>query len=152
MQQKDFGLIISLAIIIFLALASPKKIPIAKGYAISHDQLDRGKSLYAQYCRECHDERRDGAPAPSDSSTWKYRLKKGFSRLTGNAADHCGRSIAAEGGALLTEEEVAMATAYMIATSKKGDGRSPRRQRRQVKAEWRCCARRPSTGQKRKPM
>jgi cytochrome c5 len=128
MQQKDFGLVFSLAIVIFLAVSSPKKIPIAKGYAVSHEQLDRGEALYTQYCRECHNESRDGAPAPSDSLTWKKRLKKGFSGLIGNAVDHCGRSITAGGGALLTEEDIAIATAYMIATSKK-NGRSPRRQR-----------------------
>ena len=125
MKKKDFGLLLSLSVLFFLAIFSEKKVLIAEGFAISSADLDRGATLYQRFCQSCHSTGKNGAPRIDDAGEWQERLNKGMRRLIGHAVlGFQGKSgvMPAKGGASsLTVEEVAMATAYMVAASTSGE-------------------------------
>ncbi|GEM_PF-2720158 len=128
MRRKDFGLMLSLGILLLLAILSPKNILIAEGYAVSPVKLDAGRVIYEQLCSHCHDTGRHGAPAVGDLAVWEKRLKKGIFRVIENATQGCrgknGHRPSKGGAQALTADEVAVATAYMIAATN-GDMRRP---------------------------
>ena len=119
MKRKDFGLFVSLVVLIFMAVFSEKKILIAEGYAVTRNQLDQGEKIYDLFCRECHGNGRGGAPRLGDDETWHTRAQGGMSRLISHAVNgyRGGKGFMPPkgGAASLTAEEVALATAYMVA-------------------------------------
>lgn len=123
MKKKDLGLLVSLSVLAFLALFSEKKVLIAEGFALSRDELDQGESLYWTYCRACHLGGENGAPRTGDSRAWEKRIEQGMDTLISHALQGFRGNDAympAKGGhPSLTANEVALATGYMVAKSRK---------------------------------
>lgn len=120
-KRKDFGLIVALGVLTFMAVASPKKILIAEGFAITQEELAQGELLYRQFCISCHADGRDGAPRTGDLWAWEKRIDGGMPMLVRHAVEGFGGAagfMPAKGGHdELTTQEVALATAWMVQQS-----------------------------------
>ncbi len=121
MKRKDFGLLVSLVMLVFLAVFSEKKILIAEGFAVTRNQLDQGEKIYDLFCRECHSNGQGGAPRIDDAEAWHTRAQRGMPRLISHAVNgyrgDSGYMPPKGGAAALTAEEVALAIAYMVAAN-----------------------------------
>ena len=125
MKKKNHsGLVLSLAILLFLAVFSEKKILITKGYAVSPEEVEAGAEIYRHNCSRCHDGGKNGSPSLFNPAHWKTRIEKGAESLALNALEGFeGRSgfMPPKGGnPHLSPDEVSAAVAYMILQIEKG--------------------------------
>ena len=122
-QGKDFGLLMALGILAFLAIASPKKILISEGFALTREELAQGEELYWHYCASCHQSGRLDTPQIGDRQAWRLRINQGMQTLVEHALSgfqgKAGFMPAKGGHPFLTTEEVALATAWIVQQSQR---------------------------------
>lgn len=91
-------------------------------------ELVEGRRVYLAECALCHNEGEEGAPPLNRGAEWALRTEKGIEALISNAIDGFigddGEMPARGGTDSLSDEEVALAVRYMVATPKRG-GRPP---------------------------
>lgn len=123
-KKKHSGLVLSLAILVFMAVFSEKKVLITKGYAVSPEEVEVGAEIYRHNCSRCHDGGEDGSPSLFVPAQWKTRIEKGAENLALNALKgfegQSGFMPPKGGNPHLTQEEVSAAVAYMILQIEKG--------------------------------
>ncbi|MBE0598498.1 MAG: cytochrome c5 family protein [Desulfuromonadales bacterium] len=127
LKGKDFALVIALGVLAFLAIASPKKVLIAEGFAISREELDHGYLIYENYCASCHQDGGKETPQVGDRQAWRARIRQGMPTLVRHAVNgfrgEVGLMPPKGGHEALTSEEVTRATAWMVQQSTaKGGG------------------------------
>lgn len=84
--------------------------------------LLKGREIYVAECALCHNEGEESAPALTRNEEWAARETKGIDSLIKNAIKGFhgddGHMPARGGSDYLTDDEVAAAVRYMIATTK----------------------------------
>lgn len=123
MKKKDFGLLIALGMLAFMAIFSEKKTLIAEGFALTRDELQQGKEVYLAFCQSCHQGGRDGAPRFGDAEAWEKRRGENIEKLIRRAMEGSEGTtcMPPKGGhPSLTVTEVALATGYMMSGERKG--------------------------------
>jgi cytochrome c5 len=116
-KRKDFGLLVALTVLTFMAVVSEKRYLVAEGIAVTWDELEQGRRLYGTFCRSCHETGVNGAPRPGDPDAWNSRLRQEMTILVGQAfKDFHGAAggMSAPGSANLTAREFTLAVAYIV--------------------------------------
>jgi cytochrome c5 len=125
MRRKDIGFILALALLIYMAVASEKKILVAEGHAVSQEVIEVGRSVYDEYCHSCHGSGHNGAPRIGDEEVWKMRLRKGINPVIAHTiVDHRQQRYIPPESSTLDNESIASAVAYLVQTSGKSRFRS----------------------------
>ncbi len=90
----------------------------SKAEALLDVKLAAGKAVYESSCAGCHDSGVAGAPKPGDRIAWNERIKPGVDLLVKKSIDgfegKSGVMPPKGGNAILTDEEVRNAVAYMV--------------------------------------
>ncbi|MEM0897728.1 MAG: c-type cytochrome, partial [Verrucomicrobiota bacterium] len=85
-------------------------------------ELLSGKEVYLQECSLCHNEGEEGAPALVDAEEWADRAEQGIDTMIRKAIKGFigpdGEMPARGGSDYLTDEEMASAVKFMVATPK----------------------------------
>ncbi len=87
MKKKELGLFLSLALLIYMAVASEKMLLVAEGYAVPHEVIETGREVYFEHCHRCHGESGAGAPAIGDAREWDRRIEKGMPPMIAHAME-----------------------------------------------------------------
>ncbi len=83
----------------------------------SSADLGKGKEVYEDACKLCHDSGMMGAPKLGNAADWTERMSQGMDTLNSNAINGI-RGMPAKGGkATLSDEDVKAAVAYMLSKS-----------------------------------
>ncbi|MEI7933431.1 MAG: c-type cytochrome [Chlorobiaceae bacterium] len=90
----------------------------SKSEMLAEQKLALGKRVYDANCAGCHDAGVAGAPKPGDNAAWKERMTQGFEVIVNKSIqgfDGTTGAMPPKGGnAVLTDEEVSNAVAFMV--------------------------------------
>jgi cytochrome c5 len=117
-MRKHIFLLVSIAVLTFMALTTEKKVLVTTGYAVTEEELALGQTIYQQSCSTCHEQGRNGAPSVGNQNAWKMFLAGDLAKLLRQGKPECvTNELVLEqkpDGTRLTRQEIDAATAFMI--------------------------------------